>query len=52
MLATRPTTANASISPPATSGGLDQRCHASHRMNSAIPNSRTALTTAARISSR
>jgi hypothetical protein len=51
-LATSPTAATASISPLATAGGSLRRRHASTSTNPATPNSSTALTTAARISSR
>ena len=51
-LATRPSTATASISPLATSGGCRNRRHASSSTQPATPNSSTALTTAARISTR
>ena len=45
-------TATASISPDATSGGAFHRRHASTRTNAATANSSIALTTAARISRR
>ena len=51
-LAARPTSATASISPDAISGGSDRRRQASNRMNAATPNRSTAFVTAARISTR
>ena len=50
--AARPTSATASISPDAISGGSDSRRQASKRMNAATPNRRKAFVTAARISTR